>query len=133
MIDEQTNEMWLPLTSTVVLKLKQEMLYVPLAFENNTKIDALVASGVHVSAILQTELDTIKQKAPNIISKSDDRRIFQKQVANGRLEKLLGRTTLRFDIGDNAFAEHFVVMKKLTGTIVGLHFIRINSVVIDTT
>ena len=28
--DEQTNEVYLPLTSTVVLKRKQEMLYVPL-------------------------------------------------------------------------------------------------------
>ena len=27
--DEQTNEVYLPLTSTVVLKRKQEMLYVP--------------------------------------------------------------------------------------------------------
>ena len=31
--DEQTNEIYLPLTSTVVLKRKQEMLYVPLDFE----------------------------------------------------------------------------------------------------
>ena len=29
---EQTNEVYLPLTSTVVLKRKQEMLYVPLDF-----------------------------------------------------------------------------------------------------
>ena len=33
--DEQTNEVYLPLTSTVVLKRKQEMLYVPLHFEKN--------------------------------------------------------------------------------------------------
>ena len=31
--DEQTNELYIPLTSTVVLKRKQEMLYVPLDFE----------------------------------------------------------------------------------------------------
>ena len=31
---EQTKEVYLPLTSTVVLKRKQEMLYVPLDFEN---------------------------------------------------------------------------------------------------
>ena len=42
--DEQTNEIYLPLTSTVVLKRKQEMLYVPLDFENNLTIDALVDS-----------------------------------------------------------------------------------------
>ena len=49
--DERTNEVYLPLTSTVVLKRKQEMLYVPLDFENNLTVDALVDSGAFVSAI----------------------------------------------------------------------------------
>ena len=40
--DEQTNEVYLPLTSTVVLIRKQEMLYVPLDFQNILTVDALV-------------------------------------------------------------------------------------------
>ena len=55
------------------------------------------------------------------------------QVANGQLEKPLPTATLKFEIGDNSFVEHFVVMKKLTEPIIGLHFMRNNSVVIDTT
>ena len=131
--DEQTNEVYLPLTSTVVLKRKQEMLYVPLDIENNLTVDALVDSGAFVSAIAQDDLETIKQKAPNNILKIDDPPNFQIQVANGQLEKPLSTATLKFEIGDNSFAEHFVVMKKLTGPIIGLHFMRNNSVVIDTT
>ena len=50
--DEQTNEIYFPLTSTVVLKRKQEMLYVPLDFENILTVDALVDSGACVSAIV---------------------------------------------------------------------------------
>ena len=50
--DEQTNEVCLPLTSTVVLKRKQEMLYVPLDFEDNLTVEALVDSGAFVSAIV---------------------------------------------------------------------------------
>ena len=131
--DEQTNEIHLPLSSTVVLKRKQEMLYVPLDFENILTVDALVDSGAFVSAIAQDDLDTIKQKAPNNILKIDDPPNFQIQVANGQLEKPLSTATLKFEIGDNSFAEHFVVMKKLTGSIIGLHFMRNNSVVIDMT
>ena len=131
--DEQTNEVYLPLTSTVVLKRKQEMLYVPLDFENNLTVDALVDSGAFVSAIAQDDLDTINQKAPNNILKIDDPPNFQIQVANGQLEKPLSTATIKFEIGDNIFAEHFVVMKKLTGPKIGLHFMRNNSVVIDTT
>ena len=133
MRDEQTNEIYLPLTSTVVLKRKQEMLYVPLDFENNLTVDALVDSGAFVSAIAQDDLDTIKQKAPNNILKIDDPPNFQIQVANGQLEKPLSTATLKFENGDNTFAEHFVVMNKLTEPVIGLHFMRNNSVVIDTT
>ena len=131
--DEQTNEIYLPLTSTVVLKRKQEMLYVPLDFENNHTVDALVDSGAFVSAIAQDDLEMIKQKAPNNILKIDNPPNFQIQVANGQLEKPISTATLKFEIGDNSFAEHFVVMKKLTGPIIGLHSMRNNSVVIDTT
>ena len=131
--DEQTNEIYLPLTSTVVLKRKQEMLYVPLDFENNLTVDALVDSGAFVSAIAQNDLETIKQKALNNILKIDDPTNFQIQVANGQLEKPLSTATPKFEIGDNNFAEHFVVMKTLTGPINGLHFMRNNSVVVDTT
>ena len=85
--DEQTNELYLPLSSTVVLKRKQEMLYVPLDFENNLTVDALVDSRAFVSAIAQDDLETIKQKAPNNLLKIDDPPNIQIQVANGQLEK----------------------------------------------
>ena len=131
--DEQTNEVYLPLTFTVVLKRKQEMLYVPLDFENNLTVDALVDSGAFVNAIAEDDLESIKQNAPNNILKIDDPRNFQIQVTNGQLEKPLSTATLKCEIGNNSFVEHFVVMKKLTGPIIGLHFMRNNSVVIDTT
>ena len=122
--DQQTNEVYLPLTSTVVLKRKQEMLYVPLDFENNLRADALVDSGDFVNAITQNDLDTIKEKAPNKNLKIDDPPNFQIQVAKGQLEKPLSIATLKFKIGGNSFAEHFVVIKKLTRPIYGLHFMR---------
>ena len=60
-MDDITNELYIPLSSTVVSKRKKEMLYVPLDFENSLTIDALVDSRAYVSAIAQTELDRIKQ------------------------------------------------------------------------
>ena len=87
--DEQTNEVYLPLTSTLLLKRKQELLYVPLEFENDLTVDALVDSGAFVSAMAQDDLDTIKEKAPKNILKIDDTPNFQIQVANGQLEKPL--------------------------------------------
>ena len=40
--DENTNELYMPLSSTIILKRKKEMLYVPLDFENGLTIDATV-------------------------------------------------------------------------------------------
>ena len=131
--DDTTDELYMPLSSTIVLKRKKEMLYVPLDFKNGLTIDAFVDSGTYVSSIAQNELDRIKQQAPSNILKIDDPPNFQIQVVNGQLEKPTATTTLKFDIGDHIFAEHFVVMKNLTGPIIGLHFMRHNSVVIDTT
>ena len=74
-----------------------------------------------------------KEKAPNSVLKIDDPPNFQIQVVNGQLEKPLSTALLKFEIGDNTFLEHFVVLKKLKGPIFGLHFMRNNSVVIDTT
>ena len=133
MRDEQTNEVYLPLLFTVVLKRKQEMLYVPLDFQNNPTVEALVESGAFVSAIAQNDFDIISEKGPNENLKIDEPPNLHIQVANGQLEKPLATATLKFKTGDNTFAEHFVVIKKLTGPKIGLHFIRNNSVVIDTT
>ena len=130
---EQTKEVYLPLTSTVVLKRKQKMLYLPLDFANNLMVDALLELGAFVSAIAQDDSDTRKQKAPNNILKIDDPPNYQIQVANGQLEKPLSTATLKIEIGNNTFADHFVVMKKLTGPKNRLHFMRNSSVVIDTT
>ena len=131
--DEQTNELYRPVTSTVVLKRKQEFFYMPLDFDNNLTVDALIDSGAYVSVIAQNDLDTIRQKASDKILKIDDPPNFQIQVANGQIEKPLATATPQSEIGGNIFIEHFVVMKNLTGPIMGLHFMRNNSVVIDTT
>ena len=131
--DEQRNEVYLPLTSTLVLKRKQELLHVPLDFYNNLTVDALLDFRVYVSAISQNDLDTIKQKAPSFFLKIDDSPKFYIQGANGKLQKSLATATPKFENVGNLFAEHFVVMKKLIGPIVGLPFMRNNSVVLDTT
>ena len=75
--DETTNELYMPLSSTIVLKRKKEMLYVPLDFENGLTIDALAVSGAYVRAIAQKELDRIKQQSPSNILKIDDPPNFQ--------------------------------------------------------
>ena len=133
MRDDIINELYMPLSSTIVLKRKKEMLYVPLDFKNGLKIDAFIDSGAYVSALARKDLDRIKQQAPSNILKIDEPPNFPIQVENGQLEEPIATAKRKFDIDDHIFAEHFVVMKNLTGPIIRLHFMRHNKVVIDTT
>ena len=126
---EQTIEVHLSFTCTLVLKRNQAMPYVPLDFGNNIMVDALVDSGAFVGAIAQNDVDTVTHKAPNNFLKIDDPPNFQTQVANGQLQKPLSTAPLKVKIGDITFAEHFVV----TWPLFGLHFMRNSSVVLDTT
>ena len=82
-------------------KTKARNACVALDFENNLTVDALVDSGAFVSEITQDDLETIKQKAPNNILNIDDPLNFQKQVANGQLEKTNINSHTAFEIGDN--------------------------------
>ena len=91
--DDFTNELYMPLSSTIVLKRMNEMLYVTLDFESGLPIDALVDSGAYVSAIAQKELDRIKQQAPSKIPKIDEPPNFQFQVANGHLQMPIATAT----------------------------------------
>ena len=98
--DEQTNEVYLPLTSTVVLNRNQDMPYVHLDFENCLKKDDLVDSGAFVSAFAQNDLETKKRESPKNILKIDDLPNFQIQIANGPLEKPLATAKLKLEIGE---------------------------------
>ena len=109
------------------------MLYVPLDFKNNLTVDALVDSRAYVSAMAENDLDMIKQKASSYIHKIGNPPILQIQVAKGQFRNQLATAAFNFENGDNIFAELFVVMIKLTELIIGLHFVRNISVVIDTT
>ena len=56
-----------------------------------------------------------QKKAPASIFKIGNPPDFEFQVANGQLEKPLATATLKFDVWDHTFAQHFAVMKNMTG------------------
>ena len=79
--DEQTNELYIPLSLTVVLKRKKAILHVPLYFKDCLTVDALVDSGAYVRTVDQKEVDRFKQDAPAIIFQIDNPPKFHIQVA----------------------------------------------------
>ena len=131
--DETTIELFMPLASTIVLKRKKKWMYIPLKIELGLTVDGVVESGAYIRAIAQNELDRIRQKATANILRIDDPPNFDVQVGKGQFEKPLAKATLKIIFADHTLAEHFVVVKNMTGLIIGLHFTKHNSVFIDTT
>ena len=72
--DQSTSELYMRLSSTVVLKWKKEMLYVPLDFENGLTVKALIDSGAYVSELAQSALERIEQQARANFFKIDEPR-----------------------------------------------------------
>ena len=54
--DENTNELYVPLSSTMVLKRKKGRLYVILEIKNSLSVDASVHSRACISAFAQLEM-----------------------------------------------------------------------------
>ena len=122
----------MPLSSIINLKQK-EKLFFPAVFKNGPTIDALVHSTSHVSAIAQTELDRFNQQAPNNIIKFDYPTNVHLKVVNDQIEKLSSSVTLEIDVGVENFGKTIVVMKRLTGLVIGLLSKELESLVIDAT
>ena len=135
-VGEKRTNQWIVSPANLYSSLetrKKEILYILLDFENGLTKDAPVGRRAYISAIARNELNRLKHQATKKIFKVDEPPNFQVKLANGQLEKPLAATTLKFDNGDNTFAERFVVRNNLTGPNVSLHFRRHNSVVADTT
>ena len=105
------------------------MLCIPLHLKHGLTTDALDKFAPYDSALAECERERIKQQPPTNIVKIEDPPLFQIQVANVQLERLIATATLEFEIENITFAEHFVNMKKLGGPVFGLHLIRQYSIV----
>ena len=132
---KKTNELYLSLLSTVVLKRKKEKLYSTVEFNKNLTKDTLVDSNacIIISAIAPKEMDKLNNRPRITFSETSTLQTFNWKKTNGHLKKPLATTTLAFDVGENLFTGNLVVLKNMTVPFIGLHFMGYKIVVIYTT
>ena len=108
----------LPISTNLHPKNKRKMLYFPLDFGDLTilKMEGLNYTGALSSAISQTKVEQIKQRAPQKTLKERPPTGFQIMMANGQLETPIAMTELQIEIGDFTFVEGFIVMASLANT-----------------
>ena len=130
--DKERNLSYLPISTSLTLKRKRHMYYIPMDFQNLT-LDGLIDTGALTSAISEQDLNKIKLLANDAIKETGPPPNFQIMVANGQLEVPIGTVLLEFEVADFMLEENFIIMKTLPNPLIGLCFLRRNNAIFDVT
>ena len=130
-ISERDGDTYIPLHSTIVLKNRRRMLYLPLEFGELT-MDGLVDSGAFINAMSWSDYNAIKMNNDNCVIKEYPQPPFKNECANAQLEQPIATAVIQFNIGTYTFTDTFVILSKTSFPIIGLNFMRNHQAVIDT-
>ena len=130
-ITERDGDTYIPLHSTIVLKNRRRMLYLPLEFGELT-MDGLVDSGAFINAMSWSNYNAIKMNSNNCVRKKYPQPPLKIECANAQLEQPIATVDIQFNIGTNSFTDTFVILSKTSFPIIGLNFMRNHQAVIDT-
>ena len=130
--DKERNLSYLPISTSLTLKRKRHMYYIPMDFEKLT-LNGLIDTGALTSAISEQDLKKIKLLANEAIKETGPPPNFQILVANGQLEVPIGTVLLEFEVADFMLKENFIIMKNLPNPLIGLCFLRRNNAIFDVT
>ena len=128
--DKERNLSYLPNSTSLTLKRKRHMYYIPMDFEKLT-LDGLIDTGALTSAISEQDLNKNKLLANEAFKKTGPPPNFQIMVANGQLEVPIGTVLLEFEVADFMLKENFIIMKNLPNPLKGLCFLRRNNAIFD--
>ena len=93
----------MPLHSTIVLKRRRRMLYLPLEFGEIT-MDGLVDSGAFINPMSWSDYNAIKMKSESCVIEEYPQPPFKIECANAQLEQPIATadtvvSTMTFSIG----------------------------------
>ena len=121
----------LPLHSTIVLKKRRRMLYLPLEF-GEISMDELVDSGAFLNAMSCSDYIVIKMNSDSCVIKENLQRLFKIECENAQLDQPIATADIQFNIGTYTFTDTFVILSKTSFPISGLTTMRNHSSVINT-
>ena len=122
-VTEKDGERCIPLHSTIILKKRRRMLYLPLEFGERT-MDGLVDSGAFINAMSWSDYNAIKMNSDNCVKKEYPQPPFKIECANAQLEQPIATADIQFNIGTYTFTDTFVILSKTSFPIIGLNFMR---------
>ena len=122
-VTEKDGSTYILLHSTIPLKKRRRMLYLPLEFGEDT-MDGLVHSGAFSNAMSWADYNAIKMNSDNCIIKEYPQPPFKIKCANAQLEQPIATADIQFNIRTYSFTDTFVILSKTSFPIIGLNFMK---------
>ena len=130
--DKERNLSYLPICTSLTLKRKCHLYYIPMDFERLT-LDGLIDTGALASAISEQDLDRSKLLANEAIKDTGPAPNFQIMVVNGQLEAPIGTVPLELEVGEFILREIFIIMRNLPNALIGPCFLCRNNAIFNVT
>ena len=108
-ITEQDGEMYIPLHSTIPLKKRRRMPYLPLEFGKLT-MNRLVDAGAFINTMSWSDYNLIKKNSDCCVTKEYPQTPFKIECANAQLEQPIATADIQFNIGTCTFTDTFVIL-----------------------
>ena len=88
----------------------ENLMYVPLKFENDVRQKALIDTGACANAMPADFYEKLKTQCPNSVSELQQASLLNVKVASGRTVKVLAQVNVKFNINEHQFDDVFLIL-----------------------
>ena len=111
-------------TNEVVLLEGENLMYIPLKFENKIRRRALIDRRACANAMPADFYKKLKEESPISISELQQASILNVNVASGRTVKVLAQVDVKFKFNDHNFQDSFLILPLMNSVVLGNPFFK---------
>ena len=108
----------------VLLLEGENLMYIPLKFENELRRRALIDTGACANAMPADFFQKLKEESPNSISELQQASFLNVKVASGRTVKVLAQVDVKFKVSDHNFQDSFLILPSMNSVVLGNPFFK---------
>ena len=112
----------------VILLEGENLMYIPLKFENKLRRRALIDTGACANAMSADFYTKLKEESPNNISELQQTSSLNVKVASGRTVKVLAQVDVKFKVNDHNFQESFLIFPSMNSVFLGNPLFKKNNI-----
>ena len=102
----------------------ENLIYVPLKFENDIRRKALIDTGACANAMPADFYEKLKTQCPSSISELQQASLLNRKVASGRTVKVSAQVDVKFKINQYQFDHVFLILPSMNSVVLGNPFFK---------